>query len=191
MKLLIQLLLVALPTAGCTSIMETLPDRTSTEQSLLSTAAQRSLDAMTVKGVSDRTVYLETENLEAFDAGYVIAGAHQRLLQSGARIVSDESDADLIAEIRAGALSMDKKATLIGFPETGIGVPMVMEIKLPQLALFSSNKLDSLAKLDLTIRDRASGRYVGTTSVQLGKAYVYDYTVMGIPFRFSDLPEYD
>jgi len=184
-------IVLLLPFVGCTSIEETLPDRTATEQSLLSTAAQRSLDQMTLKGISDRTVFLETENLEAFDAGYVIAGAHHILLKSGARVVSDASDADMIAELRSGALSMDKRGTLIGFPETGLGLPTVFEIKLPQLALFSSNKLDSLAKLALTVRDRASGRFIGTTNVQMGRAYVYDYSVMGVPFRFSDLPEYE
>ena len=183
--------LLLVPLVGCTSVEETLPDRTATEQSLLSTAAQRSLDQMTIKGVSDRAVYLDTENLEAYDAGYVVAGTHQLLLRSGARVVSDESDADMIAELRSGALSIDKKETLIGFPETGLGLPTVFEIRLPQLALFASNKQDSLAKFALTIRDHASGRYVGATNVQLGRAYVYDYSILGLPFRFSDLPEYD
>src|SRR5690348_11771929 len=96
-------LLVAL-LSGCNTGRETEPQRTATEQLLISTAADRAAAAMALELGPDRKCFLDATNFEGIDGKYAVAAIRTSLLKKGTRFVLDQKQADTIIEIRSGAL---------------------------------------------------------------------------------------
>ena len=49
-------------------------------------------------------------------------------------------------EIRAGALSIDRRESLVGIPSVDIPVPLTQELSTPEIALYKSEAQEGVAK---------------------------------------------
>src|SRR5882672_10809617 len=100
------LLVLAAAVAGCSSIKDSAPSRTATEQLLISNAADHAADTLArtlrVKGLA----FVDTANFDAIDGKYAVSAIRAALLRHGVRLTDDRKAADSIVEIRAGALSI-------------------------------------------------------------------------------------
>ncbi len=172
---------------SCVTRRTTDPARTATEQLLLSTAADRALDAVVPAEVAGGSVWVREAHLESYDRPYVLGALRAGLAGAGARLVAKEEDASTVVEPRSGALSIDDDAFLIGIPSFELPVPFVSTpVTTPELALFKRHRRIGVAKLAVAAYG-ADGRLLADVGPARGTARTVDWTVLFVPWRTSDL----
>jgi len=174
---------------GCTQTILTAPQRSATEQLLLSAAADRAIASTNFSMFSGKKVFVDISNFDSYDSKYAIGAIREALSRAGAFLVRNETNSDIIIEARSGALSIDAASTLVGMPSAGVPVPLAGAVSIPELAFYKSEKQFSLAKLALLAYETRGGKYVYSSGPMIGKAYNHHYSVIGfITFTTSDIP---
>src|SRR3954454_8737059 len=103
-------MLVALSCISCATARTTDPNRTATEQFLVSAAATRAVDQLTPTTLRDRRVFIDSSYLFAGvasnDQSFLLGELRAKLLTNGVRLVKNREEAQIVLEVRAGALSV-------------------------------------------------------------------------------------
>ena len=175
--------------SGCSTVKETTPPRTATEELLLSTATDRAIEPARFPWLEGKKVFVEDKYLESYDKGHAVGLLRERISASGALLVKTDDRADVIVELRADALSMDLADLLVGIPGMAVPVPLAGPVTTPELALFKSHKFDSITKVALFAYERASGRYVESAGPMLGRAHLHLYKVLFVSWKRTNVPE--
>lgn len=175
--------------SGCSTALQTYPPRTSTEQLLLSTAVDESLEGVELPEVEGETVYVDSGMLGSYDVGYVLGSVRALLSENGALLQPEREMADMIVEVRSGALGMDVSDALVGIPPIPLFIPGSGGAELPEVTLYSSNKQDSVSKIAL-LGYYADGQGAFSTDALVGKAYFHRYKfLLLLRVNFTDIPE--
>ena len=182
---LIPLAVLALCT-GCTETRRSDPERTAEEQLLLSTAVDRAVDAVTLNIPKGTKVFVDASRFEAYDKSYAISAFRDRVLESGAHLVSQLNDAEVIVEIRSGALSTDGSKTIVGIPSFDVPIPLAGDLSVPELSLASRRQRLGVAKVAYTAYWRESGALADRTEPVQGVAGYKDWQVIGFGWRSGD-----
>ena len=111
------LLTALLALGGCTSARSTNTARTANEQLLISNSVDQALDKVNFRPLSGHAVFLDEKYLECVDKNYVIASIRHRVLNAGGTIASKAEDAEIVLEVRAGAVGTDTSETFLGVPK--------------------------------------------------------------------------
>jgi hypothetical protein len=154
---LVTLLPVFLLMAGCTTARDSQPQRTATEQLLLSTAVDHALEKLHLRIPQGTRIWVNADNFESYDQKYAVGAIRNHLLQEGARLVPDKGQADAIIEIRSGALSTDKNDMLIGIPGMALPIPFVGATSTPELSVVKKVDERGVAKIGVTAYDAKTG----------------------------------
>ncbi len=155
---------------------------------LLSTAVDNALKGVELPEVEGETVFLDTGTLEAYDLGYVTGSIRALLSENGALLQSDRESAEMVVEARSGGLGIDVSGTLVGIP--AIPLPKADGKGIPEVALYASNRQDSLSKLAL-VGYYHDGSNAFSTEPLVGKAHVHQYKLLFlIRLNFTDIPEH-
>jgi hypothetical protein len=184
---LVQAGLLAALLAGCTTARQTDPQRTATEQLLISSAADRAAASITLELGSERKCFLDATNFEGIDGKYAIAAIRSSLLRKGTRFVGDRKDADTIIEIRSGALSIDRHETLVGIPSVDIPIPLAGDLGTPEIALYKSEEQDGIAKFAATAYDAKDGRFIDESTPPLGRSKINRQVVLVVSWIEDDV----
>jgi hypothetical protein len=165
--------------AACTTERATSPQRTATEELLISTAADRAAAELT-PGVPEGTkVFLDTRYFQGYDNDYAIGAIKDQLLRRGAALVDDAAHADAVIFVRAGALSTDNQSTLIGIPALQFPfLPVGNSISVPEIALFKEAEAKGIAKFSMTGYDAKTGRLIASTDPQYGFSHQTNHTIL-------------
>ena len=174
---------------GCTTVKETTPARTATEQLLLSTATQSATEDRYFAWLTGKKVFVEEKYFDSYDKGNAISSIRERISASGAFLVSTQDKADTIIEIRSAALSMNNSSTLVGVPAMTVPIPLAGPVTTPELSLYKDAISDSIAKFALYAYERESGKYIESAGPMVGKAYLHLYKVLFISWKRTDIPE--
>ena len=176
------LLGAALSLAACSSAKESNPPRTATEQLMLSTAAERAADRVAARVAVDMPkgskLFIDATNFEGTDGKYAVAAIRDRLLRVGGRLAKDRDSADLVVEIRAGALSMNDEQTLVGIPRFDVPVPLAGPVSFPEIALFKKRQRTGIAKFGATGYGAEDGAYVASSDLQYGLSRETEWVVL-------------
>ena len=176
------LLAAAALLAACSTAKESSPPRTATEQLMLSTAADRAAERIAEQVARDMPkgakLFVDAANFEGVDGKYAIATIRDRLLRRGGALAKDRDSADLVVEIRAGALSMDDKQTLVGIPKFDVPVPLAGPVSFPEIALFKKRQRTGIAQFGATGYGAEDGRYVASTGPQYGLSRETEWVVL-------------
>lgn len=165
--------------SGCTTNIQSNPARTATEEMLLSTASDRAAAKLAPYVPKYATVFIDSTNFEGTDSKYAIASIRSHLLQRGIHLVDDKKNATTIIEIRAGALSTDRKTFMIGIPSFNIPVPMASApLTFPQVALYGYEEQKGVAKFAFAGYNAKTGRVVSVQDPQYGFAHNTKRTVL-------------
>lgn len=185
-------LVAGLVWGGCHSTKVTEPQRSVTEQFLLSAAAERAVADVDLTALKGRKVFVQEKYLKSYDEAFAIGAIRERISKSGALMMSQESAADVIVEIRSGGLGLDTRESLLGIPALNMPIPMAGPISTPEVALYKSALADSAGKFALFAYERVSGEHVHATGTMAGTAYFHHYRFLGlINWRSTDVPELD
>lgn len=174
-------IILALFLEGCTTTTETNPRRSATEELLISTAADHAADELTLKIPPGSKVFVDASNFEGLDSRYAIGAIRERILRQGGQLVDSKGAADMVVEIRSGALSVDKEETLVGIPHFQIPIPLSGGLGIPEIALFKKSERRGVAKFAATAHG-ANGGYDGATGPQFGISHDTDWVLL---FFFS------
>lgn len=179
-------ILVAALSAACTEVRETSPKRTATEQLLLSTAADRAIDGLSVNLPAGTRVYVDESRFDAYDKGYAIGAIRDRLLAGGANLVNSRGEADAIVEIRSGALSINQSDSLVGLPSYKVPIPLAGDLETPELALLKQTRRRGIAKIAITAYWTKTGALADRTGPIIGVSGFDDWKLLGIGWHHGD-----
>jgi hypothetical protein len=176
---------------ACTTTRETSPQRSATEQLLISTAVDRAVEGMDLKIPQGTKVFLDAEQLEGSDGKYAAGAMKDRLLRDGASLVGDRGKADAVVEIRAGALSIDDKQTLVGIGSFDVPVPLAGQAaKIPEIAVYKQKERVGVAKIAAIGYRTGDGKLIDSTGQQFGYSHEDEQVVLFFfTWRSSDLPQ--
>jgi hypothetical protein len=176
-RLVVFSLLAAL--SACTTTAQSNPARTATEQMLISSAAERAAQQLTLQLPPDSRVFVDNTNFEGTDSKYAIAAIRTDMLLEGMHLVDDKKNADVIIETRAGALSTDRNTFLIGIPSFAVPVPFASSpLTLPEIALWGTDDQKGVAKFAITGVDAKNGTLVAAQEPQYGFAHNIKKTLL-------------
>jgi hypothetical protein len=164
--------------AACSTRRESSPQRTATEQLLISAAADRAADRLNIDLPERSKVFVDSSNVEGLDSKYAVAAMRAGLLRRGAALVADRAAADVVVEIRSGALSVDESKFLLGIPEFEIPLPVSDSIKFPEIALFKKSERKGVAKFAGIGYDAKEGHLLGASEPQFGFSHETRYVAL-------------
>ena len=189
---------------GCATLRTTDPTHTATEQFLMSVAAQRAVSQLSMDGIRDQLVYVDTSWFQQQTAPqdlYMIAEFRARLLREGVLLTSDRTKADVVCEIRSGALSIDRLEYLLGIPATVIGgtatsggagvSPSVGNIPVatPELSILKSTKQRGFASVAYIAYRARTGELIAQSGPYIGRTLREDYWLFGAgPKTLGNIP---
>lgn len=162
---------------GCATAVETRPGRTATEQLLVSHAAEKAAKQLSIPIPPGSAVFLDAVNFTGEGADYAKSAIREGLLARGARLVREREDADVIVEIRLGALSIDQISRVLGVPSLQVPIsPQFTVITIPELSVYSRNDRTGVAEFSAFAYEARSGRPIavetrvaGTTTMRSHK----------------------
>ena len=173
------LALLALVVAGCTEIRRTEPERGANEQLLLSTAADEAIARMDFGIGNGQRVYLDGRYFDAYDRAYVVGAFRSALLAEGAYLVSNQTDAEVIVEVRSGALSTTRRDLLVGLPAIEVPIPTTTALETPEIALWKELDRTGVAKFAATVY-RSGGGLIREIGPVYGLSWLDRNNIFGI-----------
>ncbi len=206
------LILIGLVGGGCATIRVTDPPRTASEEFLLSGAAQKAVDQLTVDALRDRLVWIETGYListtqpfdrsflegevrqPSFEDVYLIAAMRAKLLSSGVRLAKRRDQAQIIVELRSGGLSIDRIEFLLGIPSTAVptgynSTLSTVAVSTPELAILKTTKQHGFASVAYVAYWSDTGELLTASGPYVGRTIREDYWIFGTgPRTIGDIP---
>lgn len=162
--------------AGCSSTNKSNTARTAREQMLVSNAIDQSLSKIDFTGFSGAKVFIEDKYLDCVDKGYLIGSVRHRSMINGAKIVTKPEEADVVLELRSGAIGTDMADAFLGSPE--IVLPGMMT--LPEIRLISRSQQTAMAKIGLVAYNAKTQQLLGEGGISASKSDDNNWFVMGV-----------
>lgn len=171
--------LALLTLSNCTTIVQTNPARTATEEMLISTASDRAAAKLAPDIPKGKKVFVDNTNFEGTDSKYAIASIRSHLIEQGIHLVDDKKTADVIIETRAGALSTDRSTFIIGIPQFNLPIPLASApLAFPEIAIYGKDEQNGVAKFAYVAYDAKSSALVAIQEPQYGFAHNIRKTVL-------------
>jgi hypothetical protein len=207
------ILVVLLIIAGCATVRVTDPPRTATEQYLISQAAEEAIDQLAINTLRDRLVYVDflyltsaTEpSIQALsertwsearrdDAMFLVGDLRARLLMNGVRLVNERDKAQIILEVRSGALGIDRRDTLVGIPSLIIssgsgGTLNNVPFATPEVAIVKTQKQQGYANVAFVAYWNDTGEVIASSGPFTGQTNREDFWFLGTgPKTVGNIP---
>ena len=161
---------------GCTSTNSSNTARTATEQMLVSNAVDQSLSKVDFQAFGGRKVFVEEKYLDCTDKNYVVSSVRHRVLMQGGQIASKPGEADLILEVRSGAVGTNSSNSFLGIPQ--IQIPGMFAT--PEIKLINRVNQSGTAKIGLVAYDAKTHQVLGDGGMSLAKSADNNWYVFGI-----------
>jgi len=169
---------LALLAQACTEYRISEPGRTATEQLLFSTAVDRVASGVALDLPDGEKVFVDRTYVDGPDGLYLVAALRDRILREGGALATARSLADIVIEPRIGAISVDRKTTVLGVPGTPIVVPLIGAVEFPELALLKRDRRQGVVKLALSAYDAETGRLRQSVGPAFGFAQRTDWAAL-------------
>jgi len=144
---------LALGLCGCVSVTTKITGsaRSGAEQLLLTATADRAIASIDFAPLAGRKVYLETAQVSATDASWIIFGLRREMSRQGLRLVADKKDAETIVEASVAAYATDEVDSRVSLPTSFAAslVPIPVGSAADTSAIVRKSKQDSVVKLAL------------------------------------------
>lgn len=191
---------ILLAISGCAAQRVTNPERTATEQFLLSEAVTEAVEPLSFDTLHGRKVYVDDRFFGAPEKVFVLGELRARMLLSGVQIVPDAEGAEIILEVRSAGVGIDRYDSIVGIPALGTtaattsavaGVPTAGIIT-PELALVKEIKQVSFASIAYVAYWANTGEVVASSGPSLGRAWRDDWWLFGFgPRTIGTVPPVD
>jgi hypothetical protein len=156
--LVLSLTVALMGLAACATAVQTRPGRTATEQLLVAHAAERAASDFRIEAPEGSLVFLDTVNFTGEWAPYAASALRQRILNSGLRLSPGRAEADLIVEVRMGALSIDQMSRVLGVPALTLPTGNnYSTFSVPELSLYSQAERSGVAEFSIFAYEARTG----------------------------------
>lgn len=173
------ILLLPFALAACSTVRETEPDHTATEQLLFSTAADRAAAKLSLTVPDGAKVFVDGGATDgSTQAKYLLSAIRDQILRKGGLLVDDKKQADMAVEPRIGAMSIDHNKTLYGIPDYGIPVPLAGPLKTPEIAFYKRETQQGVIKLAVTSYNPKTGALIQSVDPVYGYAHTTERAVL-------------
>jgi hypothetical protein len=175
---------------GCSTEHVTEASQSPVEQLAMSTAVDHAVENLKVELAANTKVFVDGSLIDSTDKGivlpkYTIGAVHDLILRAGADLVDDRKAADVIAELRSGAQSVDHRSLLVGLPSFSIPVPLAGPLTTPEMAVFKRDQQRGICKIALTLYSARSGALAGATGASYGDSRYVRYSAL-LVFTWTD-----
>ncbi|WP_437228673.1 DUF6655 family protein [Planctomicrobium sp. SH661] len=161
---------------GCASSSTSNTARTSVEQLLVANAVDQSLDKCNFASFQGQNVYLQDKYVECVDKNYVIASTRHRLFRAGAKLVDSPDKADVVVELRAGAVGTTSATSFVGTPQ--LSLPGMLTI--PEIKLMERRRQQAVAKLGMVAYDPQTNEVLGAGGMSLASSNDNNWFMLGV-----------
>jgi hypothetical protein len=170
----------AMTLGGCSTSNESNPERSATEELIISGAADRAAAQLDLAIPRGTKIFVDETKFDAstFDGKYALGRIEDQLVRNGARPVGDRKDADMVVAPYVGALSMDVDQFLIGIPKIEIPIPLAGTVGLPEIALYKKRTRSGIAKFAATAYPANKDIPASSTDPKYGVANEREWTVL-------------
>jgi hypothetical protein len=215
------LLLLLLSAGGCTTIRVTDPPRSADEEFLITGAAESAVQQLSTDALRDRVVYVDTQYLiptlnptapdptlinalarqPSPDYLFLIGEVRARLLKSGVRLTGTREKAQVVLELRSGALSTNRLEYLLGIPAALIPAGALggvfantsgansTSVPIPELSIVKSTKQYGFASVSFVAYWADSGELLSVSGPFVGRTAREDYWIFGTgPRTIGNIP---
>lgn len=173
--------------AACATATETHPTRTATEQLLVSRAVERAAAEFSMALPSKARVYLDASAFRGEGSDYAASAVREALLAKGNPIATSRSDADVVVEVRLGALSIDKTQRVVGIPRLTVPISANFStVTVPELSAYSRRDRTGVAEFSAFAYEAATGRPIALGARFSGTAKIRSHTMFMV-FSWGDL----
>lgn len=136
MTRVVLLALTAIVLAGCSGgIRQTTTARAAEEMLLVSTAAERAVDAYPAGHLAQKRVWIDESYFESVDKGFVVSCVRERVSEAGAALVSTMDEAECVLELRNATLGVNDPSWLVGIPALPLGTSTEAQVVTPELSI--------------------------------------------------------
>jgi hypothetical protein len=166
---------------GCVTDRKTDTPRSATEELLISSAADRAAEALGKRIPAHGRLFIDASNFDATDAKdakYAIGVIRDALLRRNVSLVDKKTDADVVVELRSGALATNDHEFLIGIPSFNVPLPFAGPISTPKIAIYDRATQLGVAKFAASGLGAKTGSYVFSSQPQYGFAHKTGYIVL-------------
>ncbi|RZJ86087.1 MAG: hypothetical protein EON88_25345 [Brevundimonas sp.] len=167
--------------AGCASTTETNPARTATEQLLISRAADRAVEGLTLPIPAGSRVFVDEVYFRVENAPYAISAIRSALSEAGYAVVPSKAEADAVLEVRAGALSLEQMRRVVGLPEMRLPINETLNVvSIPELSVYSRRDRMGIAEFSGFLYEPRTGAPLGAVLPMTGEFRIRSHKVLMI-----------
>lgn len=184
------LVFACLTVAGCTTVRRTQPTQTAREQLMLSTAADLASAQIKPNLPRGNAIYVDTSEFgdsSEYKTKYAIAQIRSQLLADGYKLVGSADEADTIAQVSNGALSIDQADILFGMPSIPLPIPLTGTVQTPQIALYQKARRTGVAKFGVAFYSAKTGEMQDIVGPVYGFSHDDRSSIMGISWQNQNL----
>lgn len=164
---------------GCASTRVTNPERTATEQFLLSKAAADAVGQLSFEALRGRDVYVDTLYFAASEQAFVLGELRARMLMGGIQLVERHEEAEVVLEVRSGGVGIDRNDFLLGIPAVPL-TPVDAPFSTPELAFVKNTYQKGVASVAYIAYWRESGEVVASSGPFIGRTFRDDWWFFGV-----------
>jgi hypothetical protein len=171
---------------GCASTVTSNTARTAKEQMLLSDAVEKSLSKVDFSPLRNQQVFVDEKYLECVDKPFVVGSVRHQVMRHGGRVVDAADAADVVMELRSGAVGTDTTESYLGTPE--IALPGMLTI--PEIRLTERKAQYGYAKLGMVLYDAKTRQVLGDGGMAMAESDDNNWYVFGVgPIQNGTLKE--
>lgn len=190
------ILALAMTADGCASVTTKITgtSRSGSEELLLTGVADRVIASLSFGPLAGRRVFLDTSQVSAPDASWIIFSLRREMARQGLLLQSDKKDAQTIVEASVAAYATDEVDCQFSLP---LSIPSNPLVPLPVAsigantsALTRKNRQDAVVKLALFAYDATTRQLVWESNTLMDTGYL-DRRYLGTAnyYRRSTQPE--
>ena len=121
-------------------------------------------------GPPGRRVFVSDTYFRAESAPYAISAIRSALSQAGYALADDRGSAEVIFELRAGALSIEQMRRVFGLPEMRIPINDSLNVvSLPEMSIYSLRDRVGVAEFSGFVYDARTGQPLGAVTPATGE----------------------
>lgn len=173
---------------GCATTRTSDTPRTGVEQLLISNAVDQALSKVDFSPLRGRSVLVQDKYFDGVDKNYVIGSIRHRVLETGARLVEKEEEADVVMEVRSGGVGTDSVSSFVGSPQ--FAVPLPLPLQVPEVRLIDTRTQIGSAKIALIAYDAKTRQALGAGGITMARSYDVNRFYFGAgPFNSGTVKE--
>ena len=164
--------------AACASTTETHPSRTATEQLLVARAADRAVSGLTLPVAPGTTVFVDETYFRAEASAYAVSAVRQALSEAGYPLARNRDQAEVVFEIRAGALSLEQMRRLLGVPAMSVPLSDYRVVSFPELSIYSRRDRTGVAEFSGFVFRAEDGAPIAAVAPMIGQYTIRSHRLL-------------